>query len=294
MAGNWTERDDLEFGWGARPRGGGQGEGPGGREPRSFERGDPPGRYSAPHGYTGPGPSGGYSRGEPARGEWLAAQDYTQRGQAYADDSADARSPNPYGYRDRAEGQGSRRYEAGGYSPSRASYHARGYGEPGFDTAGNAPRTERTERFEDAGRNAGDFLHRAGEKMASWFGASSDGYERQARDHRGRGPKAYRRSDERISEDVHERLTEDRWLDASEITVAVLSGEVTLSGAVEDRDAKHRAERIVEDVSGVRHVQNNLRVGEGSFVTPPQSTDEAVAGGTGGAGAGQSTAGRKI
>jgi hypothetical protein len=36
---------------------------------------------------------------------------------------------------------------------------------------------------------------------------------------------------------------------------------VTLSGTVTDRDAKHRAERLVEDITGVGHVQNNLRAG---------------------------------
>ena len=60
---------------------------------------------------------------------------------------------------------------------------------------------------------------------------------------------------------MHERLTEDRWLDASNITISVAGGEVTLSGTVTDRDAKHRAERVVEDITGVGHVQNNLRVG---------------------------------
>jgi hypothetical protein len=59
---------------------------------------------------------------------------------------------------------------------------------------------------------------------------------------------------------VHDRLTDDPWLDASDIQVAVDHGEVTLSGHVDNREAKHRAERLVEDLSGVRHVQNNLRV----------------------------------
>ena len=76
---------------------------------------------------------------------------------------------------------------------------------------------------------------------------------------RGRGPKGYRRSDERIAEVVHERLTEDPWLDAVDIEVAVKDGEVTLSGTVPDRQARRRAEELVESISGVGHVQNNLR-----------------------------------
>lgn len=84
---------------------------------------------------------------------------------------------------------------------------------------------------------------------------------------RGLGPKTYQRSDARISEDVHDRLTEDPWLDASDIEVAVNGGEVTLSGRVDCRDAKHHAEWLVEDLSGVRHVQNNLRAEPGGAFT---------------------------
>ncbi|WP_414472436.1 BON domain-containing protein [Microvirga sp. M2] len=77
--------------------------------------------------------------------------------------------------------------------------------------------------------------------------------------HRGRGPKGYRRSDERIHEDVCERLMEDRFIDASNVEVTVKDGEVTLSGTVASRGLKYRAEDLAELASGVRHVQNNLR-----------------------------------
>ena len=36
--------------------------------------------------------------------------------------------------------------------------------------------------------------------------------------------------------------------------------EVTLSGTVDSREAKRRAEDCAETISGVKHVQNNLRV----------------------------------
>jgi hypothetical protein len=84
--------------------------------------------------------------------------------------------------------------------------------------------------------------------------------EQRGGQHRGRGPKGYTRSDERIREDVNDRLSDDPHVDASEIEVTVSSCEVTLSGTVDNRDAKRRAEDIAEQVSGVRHVQNNLRV----------------------------------
>lgn len=78
--------------------------------------------------------------------------------------------------------------------------------------------------------------------------------------HRGRGPKGYRRSDERIHEDVCERLTEDPLIDASNIEVIVKDGEITLNGTVTSRGLKRRAEDLAELASGVSHVQNNLRV----------------------------------
>jgi hypothetical protein len=82
-------------------------------------------------------------------------------------------------------------------------------------------------------------------------------------DQRGRGPKTYTRSDERIREDLNDRLTDDPWLDASEMEVQVAAGEVTLTGAVERREDKRRAEDIAWQVSGVRHVQNDLRLETG-------------------------------
>jgi len=77
---------------------------------------------------------------------------------------------------------------------------------------------------------------------------------------RGKGPKGYVRSDERIKEDVSDRLSDDDTLDASDITVEVSGGEVTLSGYVDSRQAKHVAEDCAEQCVGVSHVQNNLRV----------------------------------
>ena len=79
-------------------------------------------------------------------------------------------------------------------------------------------------------------------------------------DHRGRGPSNYKRSDERILEDACDRLTDDRGVDASDIEVSVDTSEITLNGKVNSRWEKRRAEDCVHDVSGVGHVQNNLRI----------------------------------
>lgn len=103
------------------------------------------------------------------------------------------------------------------------------------------------------------FLERAGDEIASWFG-DEDAARRREMDHAGKGPSDYTRSDERIREDVNDRLTHDRAVDASRIAVRVSDGEVTLDGNVDDRYAKRQAEDLADRVSGVKHVQNNLRV----------------------------------
>ena len=131
------------------------------------------------------------------------------------------------------------------------------------------------------------FFERAGDEVRSWFG-DDDAERRRDRDmreagmHRGRGPKGYQRSDARITEDVNDRLTEDPHVDASEIEVRVENREVTLTGTVNSRFEKRHAEDLAESVSGVTHVQNNLRV--------QQQADAGVAGtmmsGAGAAGAG--------
>lgn len=79
--------------------------------------------------------------------------------------------------------------------------------------------------------------------------------------HTGRGPKGYRRSDDRIREDVCERLTHHGHLDASAIRISVEDGEVTLEGTVESRRDKRLAEDAVEGLSGVKDVHNRLRIG---------------------------------
>lgn len=76
----------------------------------------------------------------------------------------------------------------------------------------------------------------------------------------GRGPRGYRRSDERIWEDVCEHLTHASSVDASDLEVTVQQGEVTLEGFVASREEKRAAEDISEWVAGVVDVHNRLRL----------------------------------
>jgi hypothetical protein len=76
----------------------------------------------------------------------------------------------------------------------------------------------------------------------------------------GMGPKGYRRSDERIREDVSERLEDHPDIDASNIEVMVKDGEVTLTGWVNNRRAKRLAEDVAEQSRSVKDVHNQIRV----------------------------------
>lgn len=161
------------------------------------------------------------------------------------------RTPRRDAYYDAAgEARGEDRSRGGNYWPSEFGYLP----VEGYSPYGQYPRT----RSPDYDPGERGFLDRAGDEVLSWFG-DRDARRRRELDHRGRGPKSYIRSDERIREDVNDRLTEDVWIDASEIEVSVADGEVTLSGTVEDRRSKRRAEDVADDVTGVKHVQNNLR-----------------------------------
>jgi hypothetical protein len=88
----------------------------------------------------------------------------------------------------------------------------------------------------------------------------------------GRGPRGYRRSDERIREDVCQCLTDDHHIDASDIEVTVNDREVTLTGTVSSRMQKRHAEDLIERLPGVRDVINSIRV-----VSESQSTQASSA-----------------
>ncbi len=165
---------------------------------------------------------------------WLErAGDETQR-RARARSDRDLQSDYSGGGYDQVE---PRRGEFGYESPHGAGYAAYGdgMGRPYGDATGDYP----------GGRDYG------------------------GRDYRGVGPRNYARSDERIREDLNERLTEAWDLDASGLNVEVADGVATLRGNVPQRWMKHRAEDLADGCIGVRDVQNHI-----------------VVGGTGGAGAG--------
>ena len=108
-------------------------------------------------------------------------------------------------------------------------------------------------------------------------GRSDDRYagERVRGQFGGRGPRGYRRSDERIRDDVCQCLTDDDHIDASNIEVTVNNAEVMLTGSVTSRMQKRHAEDLIEHLPGVRDVINSIRV-----VSETQGTQETQSTGT--------------
>jgi len=76
----------------------------------------------------------------------------------------------------------------------------------------------------------------------------------------GPGPRFQRRTDDKIREEIWELLTNNADLDASDMELHVEGGEVTLTGTVDSRDARWLAEDLVNSVTGVREVNNRLKV----------------------------------
>jgi len=199
----------------------------------------------------------------------------------YGDESRYSRMPNDHsGRREGYGGYGSEhRYGSGdsqrynyptgfrsGQSYDSSGQTGRGYGygnRYGEGYAGERGYEDPYGRGEERG-----WWDRTSDEISSWFGDQEAErrrqMDRQRAEFRGRGPKNYRRSDERIKEDVNDRLS-DGYLDATEIEVAVSSGEVTLTGTVQTRSDKRRAEDIAESVLGVTNVENRLRVKESSL-----------------------------
>ncbi|HEX6866501.1 MAG TPA: BON domain-containing protein [Caulobacteraceae bacterium] len=241
---------------------------------------------------------GGYRRGQGQTDRSrFEAQRYGEPGRGYYDEfGRDPAAGAGYGEtwnRDREYGRGggagagsqtgqyagqggygiSAQGEYGGYSTGRSGQSRYAYGaHTPYGYRGRNEYDERGRGGEYADEPEGrSWLERAGEKVSAFFGAEGEGQ------HRGRGPKGYRRSDDRIREDVSDRLTDDPWLDASSIEVEVNECEVVLKGAVNSREDKRRAEHLSEAISGVRNVQNHLRVEDGrSAATSTYSGEQAT------------------
>lgn len=163
------------------------------------------------------------------RRSWDDRQSWGQR-RSWASEDV----PRQWGYMDRGEMGGQHMNRERAWSPY-------GQGRQGGVTGGYEPSGAGTEYYGQASPMSGPFT--------------------------GRGPRGWQRPDDRIKEDICERMSHHGSLDASDLEVRVNNCEVTLSGSVQDREAKRMAEHIAESVSGVRDVHNQIRV---SGATGPQ------------------------
>jgi len=151
-----------------------------------------------------------------------------------------------------------------------------GYG-AGFESdsmrdAGRPMSDPRSSRMYGAGQDLEPRMRRdfnyGNQNFGGGFGGGMDqgltGLD-ERKNHAGRGPKGWRRSDERIKDEVCEILEREPQVDASEIEVDVNQGIVTLRGHVDSRLAKRRAEDCIEDCPGVKDIRNELSVDQSLF-----------------------------
>ena len=162
--------------------------------------------------------------------------------------------------------------EEGSYDPQRNQFRG-GYSGEGFrrygESYGRGPEgfDRETGTYSGYGRGTYGFGQSFGYSEPGRFfepGRFGETFSTPGRTTRGRftgrGPKGYTRSDERIREDVSDRLEQHGEIDATDIEVRVTNGEVTLEGTVEDRWMKRMAEDLVEDCPGVKQVNNRIRI----------------------------------
>jgi osmotically-inducible protein OsmY len=170
--------------------------------------------------------------------EWRSSPqgvpDYDTQRSAFAQQNwaSDNRADNPFNAQERSRQEWNRTLGAGNYG--RSNYAQPSYGQ------------ERYGRREEEGW--GEQIRQAGQQVVRSVKRVF------------RGPKGYKRSDERIREDVNDRLAQQFDFDPSDVEVQVSAGEVTLTGTVQSRHEKFIAEEIADDVGGVNEVHNQLRV----------------------------------
>jgi len=192
--------------------------------------------YGVPSDYSYRGPrASSYGQGD--------GQSYSQAGNYDA---------GRYGQGQFGQGLSGQTYGDGRYADNRQDY-GRSFGADRYPLGGGRPQEDRS------------FWSQTRDEVSSWFGDDEARRRREqdelrAGEHRGRGPKGYTRSDDRIRDDVSDLLTDNARLDASDIEVAVSGAEVTLTGTVNQRGDKRLAEDLADSISGVKHVQNNLRL----------------------------------
>jgi len=174
----------------------------------------------------------------------------------------------------------SSRYSESQYGTRRAQFDPYGeqaepeFGEGPFADTSQSPGYFGSGNYGDGGASStGGYDQRWRSRNPGSLGEDTFTREYAAREMRGRyrtGPKGYTRSDDRIREDICERLMLADSIDSSEASVSVKDGKVTLEGTVPTRSMKHAIEDVADHTAGVQDVDNRIRVGvqTGAGVTP--------------------------
>ena len=131
----------------------------------------------------------------------------------------------------------------------------------GSNEAGGYPHT-------GAGSGGSEALHGAG---GTRHGGESEGARQAAYfmqepasvRARSRMPRSYRRSDERVREDICEQLAADPRIDAADVSVAVREGRVVLEGTVPERRMRYVIEDIAAACLHANDVENRIGVARG-------------------------------
>jgi osmotically-inducible protein OsmY len=125
------------------------------------------------------------------------------------------------------------------------------YGPAGFGSLGNGPGGIESPRTSPTSYSS---------FTPSYSSSDTESGKQTPASYYGKGPKGYKRSDERIKEDISEVLTRHPGVDASDIEIDVRDGEVFLSGTVVERRMKFLAEDLSAKSMGVKDVINNIRL----------------------------------
>lgn len=219
-------------------------------ESGGYGQGSMPGSYSQ-------GTHGGYMQGEHPHafhpGGYPQGGDYPSQYSSH--------QGYPQGYQGHQGYQSHQGYQGGAYS--QGSYN-QGYYPGQQGNYGSSFRDMGPYGGSHGMGMSGDYqgMRRFGQERSGYMRGMSERYGEAERTggHRGKGPKGYQRSDERIRDNVCEVLENDDRIDASAIEVTVKNGEVMLTGNVDARHDKRLAEDLVQDLPGVKDVQNQLRV----------------------------------
>jgi osmotically-inducible protein OsmY len=219
------------------------------------------------------GPGSSYGQGNQGQGGNFGPSGYGQGDSSWQSGSrsgygrqGSGRGFSGYGYEGYGyEGSGSRGGQQSNYGQQSGYGSSGGWSEPygegqQYSSAGlSGGRSQGSWGGSQSGGSQGYWGGQSGGSQSNQSGQWGQDANRGMGQHRGKGPKGYQRSDDRIKELICERLRDDPEIDPSEVTITVQGGKVTLEGTVDSRQAKNSIEDIAEQF-GVQEVQNNLRV----------------------------------